>query len=68
MRRINVSIDEVIFFGDSSNDIEMIENVGLGVAMGNALPQVKEKADEIALTNDEEGILCFLTNLFFNKK
>lgn len=66
--RINVSTDEVIFFGDSSNDIEMIENVGLGVAMGNALPQVKEKADEIALTNDEEGILCFLTNLFFNKK
>lgn len=63
--KLNINVDEVIFFGDSSNDIEMIENVGLGVAMGNALPQVKEKADEIALTNDEEGIANFLTNLIF---
>lgn len=63
--KINVNIDEVMFFGDSSNDIEMIENVGLGVAMGNALPEVKDKADKIALTNDEDGIAKFLTNLIF---
>lgn len=63
--KLEINIADVIFFGDSSNDVEMIENVGLGVAMENALPQVKEKADKVTLTNDEEGIAEFLENLIF---
>lgn len=63
--KLEINIADVIFFGDSSNDVEMIENVGLGIAMGNALPQVKEKADKVTLTNDEEGIAEFLENLIF---
>ena len=63
--KLKVDIDDVIFFGDSSNDIEMIENVGLGVAMKNALPQVKNIAKEITLSNEEEGVVAFLEKMIF---
>ena len=57
---LNVSIDEVIFFGDSTNDLPLIGKAGLGVAMGNALNEVKEQAKETTLSNDENGIAYFL--------
>ncbi len=50
----------IIAFGDSSNDIEMIENAGVGVAMGNAIPELKKIAKHITLTNNENGIKDFL--------
>lgn len=53
---LNVTKDEMIAFGDGFNDISMIEFAGLGVAMGNAQDVVKEKADLITLSNDEDGI------------
>lgn len=62
-KNLNIDIDEVIFFGDGANDVEIIEKVGLGIAMGNALPEVKEVAKEITLSNDEDGIVVFLENL-----
>ncbi len=43
--------------GDGFNDISMIEYAGLGVAMGNAQPEVKEVADYITGTNDEDGLV-----------
>jgi 5-amino-6-(5-phospho-D-ribitylamino)uracil phosphatase len=43
--------------GDDVNDIPMIRAAGLGVAMGNALPPVKEAADRIAPTHDEDGLV-----------
>lgn len=58
--RLNVDIANVIFFGDSANDKEIIENVGLGVAMENALPEVKKIAKAITRTNDEDGVAYFL--------
>ncbi|CAM3475538.1 Cof-type HAD-IIB family hydrolase [Marinicrinis lubricantis] len=50
------TLDEVIAIGDSWNDREMIEMAGLGVAMGNAIPALKELADYVTLTNNEEGV------------
>ena len=61
--QINVDIRNVIFFGDSSNDLTAISNVGLGVAMGNALDIVKENAKEVTLSNEENGIAVFLEKL-----
>ena len=43
-------------FGDGDNDTVMLQEVGFGVAMGNAEEQVKRAADYITLTNDEEGV------------
>lgn len=56
----NISLDEMIFFGDGLNDLEVMDSVGLSVAMGNALDEIKEKAKAITKTNNEDGIVDFL--------
>ena len=43
-------------FGDNNNDIIMIKNAGLGIAMGHSNDEVKKVADIITTTNDEEGV------------
>ena len=45
LRHYGFSKDEAIAFGDGHNDIEMLEAVGIGVAMSNAKDEVKAKAD-----------------------
>ena len=45
---LNCDMDEVIAFGDSENDVDMIKSAGLGVAVANAWEVVKESADIIA--------------------
>jgi len=53
----NIPRAAVCTVGDDVNDIPMIRAAGLGVAMGNALPEVKAAADRIAPTHDEEGLI-----------
>lgn len=60
---LDIPIEQMIFFGDGLNDLEVIEKVGLGVAMGNALPEVKEKATAVTTSNEEDGIAEFLLEL-----
>ena len=48
--------EESIAFGDSDNDLEMLEFAGIGVAMGNAAESVKEVADYVTSHIDEDGI------------
>lgn len=55
-RRLGISMDNVMAIGDSLNDLAMIKEAGLGVAMGNAQPLVKETADRITGTNNEDGV------------
>ncbi|RIP33463.1 HAD family phosphatase [Staphylococcus gallinarum] len=54
--KIDIDLSEVVAFGDSSNDISMLNVVGHAVAMGNANEAVKAVADEITLSNGEDGI------------
>lgn len=49
-------LSETIAIGDSWNDHEMLEAAGLGVAMGNAIPALKEIADYVTLSNNEDGV------------
>ncbi|WP_152394938.1 Cof-type HAD-IIB family hydrolase [Paenibacillus guangzhouensis] len=49
-------LSEVMAIGDAWNDREMLEVAGLGVAMGNAVPSLKEIADEITLSNNDDGV------------
>ena len=51
-----ISPEEICAVGDDVNDIPMITAAGLGVAMGNAVDEVKAAADRIAPTNDEDGL------------
>lgn len=60
-----VSRDETVAFGDSFVDMDMLQYAGLGVAMGNAPEPVKEIADLVTASNDEEGIYTTLKNLRF---
>jgi Cof subfamily protein (haloacid dehalogenase superfamily) len=57
LNSIGLTADSMICCGDGFNDISMIEYAGLGVAMENAQPIVKETADFITKSNDEDGIL-----------
>ena len=56
---------EALAFGDGENDIEMLEAVGTGVAMGNAKDNVKAKANAICKSAEEDGIYyyCVENNL-----
>jgi HAD superfamily hydrolase (TIGR01484 family) len=53
---LGITMDEVIAMGDSLNDLSMIREAGLGVAMGNAQDGVKAAADLVTVTNDEHGV------------
>lgn len=48
--------EEIISFGDSHNDLDMIEYAGLGVAVANASPEVLEAADLVTAANTEDGV------------
>jgi 5-amino-6-(5-phospho-D-ribitylamino)uracil phosphatase len=54
--QLGISLNEVMAVGDSLNDIAMIEEAGLGVAMGNAQDAVKRRADWITATNLNDGV------------
>ncbi|MGG5460736.1 sugar-phosphatase [Clostridium sp. B9] len=53
---LGIKREEVICIGDAGNDLHMIEYAGLGVAMENAFDEVKEKADFITKSNDDDGV------------
>lgn len=57
LEKLNINKNEVLAIGDNMNDIEMIQNSGLGVVMGNSNPKMKEIADEIVSDNNSEGVL-----------
>jgi len=54
--RHGIRREEMIAIGDGDNDLEMLEYAGLGIAMGNAHEEVKEAADAVTASNDEDGI------------
>ena len=64
--QLDIHLDQVIAFGDSNNDDEMLSIIPYGVAMENAFPSTKSAASYITKSNDEEGIAVFLHN-FFNQ-
>ena len=55
-KHLGVKREEVMTFGDAGNDIHMIEYAGLGVAMGNAFDEIKEAADYITDSNNNDGV------------
>lgn len=57
---LGVKREEIMAFGDGSNDLKMMKEVGIGVAMENALEAIKEAADYIAASNDEDGVARFI--------
>jgi Cof subfamily protein (haloacid dehalogenase superfamily) len=58
--RFGISLSSVAAFGDDYNDMEMLRACGTGLAMGNALAEVKAAADDICDTNDNDGVAKWL--------
>ena len=54
---------QAVAFGDSDVDVDMLQYCGFGVAMGNAPKQVREAADYVTASNDEEGVYIALNTL-----
>lgn len=61
---IGVGREETVCCGDGFNDISMIRYAGVGVAMGNAQQAVKDAADYITATNDEDGLVEVIHRFF----
>ena len=55
-----IGIEDIVAFGDDSNDVEMLKLCGIGVAVANAVPEALESADEVTLSNDEDGVAKWL--------
>ena len=58
-----ISLEETVAFGDGGNDIPMLSHAGIGVAMGNASDTVKQSADFVTTSVDEDGIFNALKHL-----
>ncbi len=56
MDKLNLKKEEIIAIGDNVNDKKMIEQAGLGIAMGQSMPQLREIADYVTDANCEEGV------------
>ena len=56
LKKENLNLNNACYIGDDINDMEMIKTAGIGIAMGNALDDVKAAADFVCDTNDNDGV------------
>lgn len=61
---LNIARENVLAFGDEDNDLEMLQWAGTGVAMANGIDLVKEVANAVTLTNNEDGVAAYLIEYF----
>lgn len=66
--KLGLTRDEVMCLGDHENDRDMIEYAGLGVAMGNAIDSIKEIANFVTTTNNEDGVAVAVEKFVLNKE
>ena len=64
---LGLGLENCMSFGDGRNDLTMIEAAGIGVAMENAVEEVKAAADCITLSNDENGVAETIYGYFSGK-
>lgn len=62
-RLCGIEPEEMIAFGDSGNDTDMLMAAGIGVAMENGEEEVKRMADYVTVSNEEEGVAAALEHL-----
>lgn len=53
---LGLRMEQTMAFGDGSNDLTMIQAAGIGVAMANGIEELKEQADHVTLSNEEDGV------------
>ena len=60
---LGLSRENVAAFGDADNDTDMIEYAGVGIAMENAAPHLKQIADHVTLHHDKDGVAYAFRNI-----
>lgn len=60
LQPLGINAEHVISFGDGQNDASIVAYAGVGVAMGNAIDALKANANEVTLSNNEDGIAHML--------
>ena len=58
--RLGIKPSEIMAFGDSNNDVQMLRLAGIGVAMGNSEDDIKQAADYVTLDNNSDGVASAL--------
>ncbi len=66
LNSIGLELKDTIAFGDDNNDLELISGCGIGVAMGNASAIVKQAADLVTKTNQDDGVAVVLEEILNN--
>lgn len=66
--KLNIKREEVMAFGDAENDMSMLQFAGHGVAMENACDSLKKVADEVTLSNNDDGIAHTIHKHFIYRK
>lgn len=61
--RLGIDRHEVLAFGDALNDLEMLEWAGHGVAVANAIDVVRDAADEVTASNDDDGVAIVIQRM-----
>lgn len=61
--RLGITAEEVLAFGDAPNDAELLAWAGRGVAVSNASPATLAAANEVSLSNEEDGVAVVLERL-----
>ena len=64
---LNLQLSDIAVFGDDYSDIEVIKNSGIGIAVANAIDEVKAVADFICGTNDNDGVAKWLEEMLLCK-
>lgn len=64
--KLGIKREEVMAIGDNGNDLSMIEYAGCGVAMGNAIPELKQVARFVTSSNNENGVARAIEKFVFN--
>ena len=65
---LDISLNDIVSFGDDINDMEMLKICGTGVAVSNAVKDVKEAADQVTLSNDEDGVADWIEKYSSQRK
>lgn len=66
--KLNIAKEDVMAIGDSYNDLTMIRDCGTGVAMGNAPQDIKDVANELTLSNEEDGVAAIINRVILSQQ
>jgi len=60
---LHIDLEEMIAFGDDENDYEILKNAGRGIAVDNAIPMIRDIADDITESNNEDGVAKYIDKM-----